>query len=292
MKKYETCQNINPNLPAEYLKQNKITFARLYQSPADLAQHTLAMQPADSPIINLPMDNCLEAELLGAKALGYNGDSILQTEPLPYTQKQPICNLEHWRLRNILDALQQLNSKGKTACLNLSGFATVFDALYGSGSFYTQWLRNQSNILEFFSQLQNFYLEIMAMAAKKNIRLFSFAEPTLLLSLIGEGFAAEYSDSVLVPFLQKISALEQPTVFHICALTTRMLRQSPKIIIQARKLPTATPSAKLLQKLCSNSSTPIIIGNNCINHNRIISCWHEIILDQSLSRLSSTAFVK
>ncbi len=278
MKKYKTCQNISPNLPAAYLQQHGITFAQLYQSPDDLARYTLAMQPADSHIVNLPRDCCLEAELMGATMIGYDQSDILSPVVMQYTQELPTVNLEHWRLRNIMQALEQINADSQAVCFNLSGFAAVFDAVYGSGLFYTEWFRHHSYAMKFITLLQNSYLRIIEMALEKNIRLFSFAEPTLLLSLIGETFAAEYSEEVLLPFLRKINALATPLVFHICGMTTEVLQTSGKISLHPVTSSDASSSDDMLKELCMIGKSPVIIGNNCINQNRSITHLDEICL--------------
>lgn len=280
MKKHETCQNQNPNLPASYLRQQGITFAELYRSPENLAQHTLAMRPVDRSVVNLPLDCCLEAELLGATITGYTRSDVLRAMPMAYHQTLPVMNLEHWRLQNILQALEQINTESQTACLNFSGFAAVFDAVYGSGLFYSEWLRQRFYVTEFISLLQNNYLRMIEMALARNIRLFSFAEPTLLLSLIGKTFAAEYSEQALIPFLRKIRSLKEPLVFHICRLTTAVLRKSEKICLRPVTFPEASSSDDILRHLCRVDKSPIIIGNNCINYNQTIKyldeiCWSD-----------------
>ncbi|MGI5824636.1 MAG: uroporphyrinogen decarboxylase family protein [Bacillota bacterium] len=276
MEKALSCLYLNDNLPASYLQTNNLNFGELYKNPETLAEHTLKMYPKDKVIINLPQDSYLEAEMFGIKLTGYNQNSALIPIPVPYDQAMPKFNIQHQRLNTILDSLEIIQLKGKTPCLNLSGFASVFDAMYGSTLFYTEWFNSNCYIKEIFAYMADCYLQIIRKAAAKGIKIFSFAEPTIMLHLVGEHFAAEYSTQILLPFFNKITDCKIPLIFHICALTTSVLLQSEHFSVNQHPLTEAKNTDNLLTKLSSIAKKPIFIGNNCINSRKIAKNWEEI----------------
>jgi hypothetical protein len=272
-----SCQNIHNNLPTEYLQENNLTFAQLYQSPQTLADHALKINN-EKTIINLPLDCSLEAELFGAPIDGYNTNSTLKPLTITYTQQLPPFDINNKRLENILSALAIIKQQNKIPCLNISGFASVFDELYGSTLFYTEWIRNQEYIKKLFEYMANCYLQIINLEKSQPIQIISYAEPSLLLPMVGKKFAAEYANQIIFPFMKKIQQTDKPLIFHICALTTNIILQSNMFTIKRHYLSNTSTTDQILKKLTQTTKKPIFIGNNCINTNKETKFYDEIII--------------
>lgn len=273
------CQYHNNIMPEEYMKKHGLNYSQLYGDATVLKNLSLESTPPQKQIIALPLDCYLEAEALGVKLAGYEGCNCLKPCTLDFAEQQLHFNFDIPRLKIVISALAALAAEGKTPCLNLSGFASVFGAVFDSTLFYTRWFSNRRYILDFFAYLVDCYLQIMETAVAKGVRLFSFAEPSVLLPLVGPTFAKEYTDLVLLPFFQKFHQSGLPAVIHICRLTTELTADNDKIRLQNHPLAEPTVIDTLLSTLTADIKKPLIIGGNCINSPSAVNSYTEFLID-------------
>ena len=273
-----SCRHIDENLASTYLQNNNLTFADLYKNPESLYKHTANMKPQNRQIINLPEDCFLEAELFGTNLVGYDGNTTLKPNTIKYEQKLPPFNAENPRLQTIMEALALFKQHGKTPCLNISGFASVFDSLYGSTLFYTEWMKNKAYLAELFAYMTDCYLQIINTANQNGVYIFSYAEPNLQLNMVGKRFAADYTQAVLLPFFEKLQKSNNKGILHICRLTTGFLVQNPNIQLQNHQLPQEITTDQMLTELSENTDKIQIIGNNCLNTVKKTDHYTEITL--------------
>lgn len=271
------CQFLENNVTSQYMEKNQLTYAELYSSPECLLHHSEAMNTA-SCILSLPHDYYLQAELFGVRLLGYDDTTFLHPEHLDYDKVLPYYDIENKRLQTVLEALQMARHDGYTPCFNLSGFADLFAALYGSTLFYTEWYSGSDYIPRLFSCMQDCLLELTKKARKYGIKLFSFAESTLLLPLVGPAFAGEYSDRILYPFLKKLSDRSGEMVFHMCRLTTELMLAGKSVELKEHLTEEPAPYDQVLAHLVDTTSSTMMIGDGCIHDLRTVDRYYELVL--------------
>ena len=271
------CQYTEQNITSQYMTENHLTYTELYSSPESLFHHVCAMEPK-MRLFCLPVDYYLQAELFGIELSGYDDCSFLFPKTVPFEKKCPEFSLDHPRLRVILNTFDLARSEGYTPCFNISGFADIFGALYGSTLFYAEWYNSRSYINELFSYMQECLFQLIDHVAGHRVLVFSFVESTLLLPLIGKQFAREYSKEVLTPCLKGLQESSRRIIFHICQLTTTLIEQNPAVGSIRRELSEPLSSEETLIKLANAADRPVLVGKSCLHNPKKTYFYYELTL--------------
>jgi uroporphyrinogen-III decarboxylase len=124
------------------------------------------------------------------------------------------------RIKEVLDAVSILKSKGKSVVLNVEGPFTIIALLIDSISLY-KGIKNQREVIECTLQkIEDSLFRYIVEGVKKGASIISYADPTGDLSLVGPKIYREISGKRSYSLLKRVEGHLGNSIIHLCGRTS------------------------------------------------------------------------
>lgn len=214
----------------ELIKRSGVDFPRFHAEVTGIAAFAKARQKAtNGKFCYLPFCHTLEAEAMGGSiTLGKDQNSTragsFTYQNLEQLQNLPKMDLTKGRIAEVLKACEILSAQGDIAVLAVTGPFTVLNSLVDISVVLKAWRKQPDVIAGIFDFIGNELLGFMHAATKRGITIFSYADPTGGLNILGPKLAEAVVQSFTLPFLQKLKhATGKDTLTHLCPKTSLTL---------------------------------------------------------------------
>lgn len=254
--------NLIKNLDAD------ITFPEAYLERKSMAKLSKAIKEASgSEFCVLPFCHTLEGEALGG-IVNYGNET---TGP---RAKEFICkspeevllltdiDFSKGRIRETLEAAEILTSKGEEVLLEISGPFTILNVLMDFSRVARTLRKNRPLMKEIYWKLGNQVLAFVEEAVKKGVTLFSYADSSGGVNILGPKFMEQVVEDFTFDFVKKLrSLLSGKGTLILCPKTTFALLGAEKAELINRPV----PPGMTYGKACVISRGEIgILGQRCI----------------------------
>lgn len=252
-------QNTGTELPFPQVYSDKELMSKLAQ---EIRQHS------GSTFCLLPFCHTLEAEALGAHiVLGdeKNGPRVRKFafSSLAELEEKLNFNWDLPRLQETLAACHLLQEHGEKLIFQISGPMTILGSLVPPEVLYRSLRKEPERLLLLFEKVGELLLDLMKHLEQQDVSLFSYADPSEGVNLIGPKFAEKIAKEFTLGFLQKMDkSLEKNSLVYLCPKTAFALIGSGCAQWKTHQLPDKQPYREAAASLQGKIR---FVGQSCIN---------------------------
>lgn len=261
-------------IPKELMEELNMDHRDIYKNSKNISLISKKVKDyKKESICRLPFCSTIEAEGLGA-LINYgdknNGPRIssccIKTiNDMPKIKKLDLTN---GRIKNVLNAINELKTSGETVCLNVSGPITIATSLMDSIFFYRELRKNNEQVLALLEAIENGIVDYILKANAVGADIFSFADPAGTIDILGPRVYRILSGKITYNILKRIENKLNNAVVHICGKTSTSLEAIG--LVQPNVIELNEPACydKILLKLVKEKLGVSFIGHSCINMNK------------------------
>ncbi len=203
-----------------------ISFPQAYTEAEMMADLALKMRKKEGKCACLlPFCHTLEAEALGANIVlgdGHSGPRVreFRYHDLSQMETLPPMNMNTPRLQETIKACKLLQEQGEQVIFQISGPLTILGSLLPSERLFPALRKEPELLMKLFDRLGKELLQLMKYLEQEGIRLFSYADPSGGVALIGPKWAEKIACGFTVDFLKKAAQeLKRESLLFLCPKT-------------------------------------------------------------------------
>lgn len=219
----EYAQSLGLKLPELYLKaEDMATLARVIK------------EERDSTFCKLPVDNCVEAENLGAviryddSPLGPRKDKDILNDT------EEVLNLPQMdpgkgRMAEILKACRLLTEEGETVALGVRGLFDILNSLMDIQKVFMTAAMKPDAMKQICDKIRKDLIIYFLAAEESGCRLFFYSDSTGGLNIIGPRYGKKIVEWFTLPLFKELEqVLSEDSLVHLCPKIAFMLTGSGK----------------------------------------------------------------
>ena len=218
----------------------------------------------------LPFCHTVEAEALGAK-IRY-GDHRNGPRVAEYACENPedLLNLPSidytfsGRMAQVITACRLLQDQGEEVLLEITGPFTLLSSLIDPAVVFRMLRKAPEQVDVLFEKLHASLLIYVEAAYKAGVRLFSYADPTGGVNILGPRIAAGMAERFTLPFLQKIDQkLPKDALIHLCPKTAFALIDTALADVYVCDLSDGLAYPQAISSVCGKVR---FVGQTCLKN--------------------------
>lgn len=184
----------------------------------------------------LPFDHVVESEAMGAK-IQYGDERFgpragqLRYRSLEELEGMESINLNHGRIKVVLDACEELVKEKKEVLLEISGPFTILNSLIDLTLVLKGMRKQPEKMAVILKKIENELLRYVEEAIKRGVSYISYADPVASVSVIGPKMMEEYVELFTYSFLKEVEQkLENQCLVLLCPKTSYALVGTGKAV--------------------------------------------------------------
>lgn len=264
-------------IPASVITQMGLTFPGLHTNIAGMAGLSKALKAHNKDsICRLPFCVTVEAEAMGAdinlgddkngpRVKGYRFNSIDEL----MTLKE--IDLSRGRIRQVLDAVDQLNSQNEVVALNVDGPFTIVSSLIEPGIFYKGIRKDRNRVDRFLQVIEDNIVKYAIKGIQNGAKILSYADPTGAMEIVGPKMYKELSGRISCRVLKRLQSHPGNFIVHVCGKTSTALEQCGLSRSEPIRYDPTLTYGEAMARLPGVHEKAGIIGHNCVKRTRLKS---------------------
>ena len=216
----------------------------------------------------LPFCHTLEAEAMGAQIFLGDEKSGPRVRSFSFTSLDALeekldFNWETPRLKDVLDACRQLQTQGERVLFQISGPLTILGSLLPPDLLYRGLRKDTERILRLMDRINMLLLQLIRKVEEQGVNLFSYADPSAAVNIVGPKYAEIIAQLVTVPFLREWDRQEdREALVFLCPKTACALVGADCADWRTIPLPEQMDYAEAALSMQKNLR---FVGQSCIN---------------------------
>lgn len=270
------CQGDNlEEIPSSIVEKTGITFPEAHCSKASMCILAKELkQHKDDTLCRVPFCVTVEAEAFGANIKLGDMKAGPRVESYAYNSIDELNSIKHLdfqkgRIKEVLDSVQLLSSKGETVALSVEGPFTIISSLIDPMIFYKAIRKNKEEVLILLKKIEDSLVDYIIEGVKKGARIISYGDPVGAIDIVGPKIYKEFSGITTYNILKRIEGKLDSTVVHICGKTSTAFESLNFSRREAIVFEEGITYGEAIDKVLEERKDVKFIGNSCIKRTPI-----------------------
>ena len=280
------CNHSNSNgINEDVTKNLGLSFPEAYTDAKQLATLSVALKEHDSgALCQLPLDNALEADALGAilnlgdGAAGPRAKEYILTT-IEDALNLPAIDFTKGRIAATLEAAEILISQGEQVCIMLNGPIGALSCMIDAGKVFKALRKNRELMKEILWKIGREEFRFIDEAIARGVTIFNWEDPTAAVNIIGPKLAENLVEDFTYPYVKELVAYTKGrAILHLCPKTSFALLGTDNAEPNNIDLPEAMSYG---QAVCYMSGKCDLCGLNCLKDTQLFlgNCkFKELVL--------------
>lgn len=256
-------------IPESVITKTGLTFPGVHTRMTEIASLSQALKEhkRDS-ICRLPFCVTVEAEAMGADInLGdeKNGPRVkgFQVDSLDDLMIVDI-DLSGGRIRQVLNAVEHLNSHEEVVSLNVEGPFTIISSLIDPRIFYKGIRKERDRVDGCLKVIEDNIVKYAMEGVEKGAKILSYADPAGAMDIVGPKMYRELSGRLSWRILKRLQNHPGDFIVHLCGKTSTALEKTGFSTSESVPYDPALTYGEAIRGLFKKNGGIKIIGHSCI----------------------------
>jgi uroporphyrinogen-III decarboxylase len=262
--------------PISVLKHKELIFPEVHKEARLMALLAEKVKEANQDVFcRLPLCATVEAEALGASInlgdalAGPRMEKYVLTDIAELGRIRKI-DLGKGRIKEVLDAVEELTGRGHVVSLNVEGAFTISNCIIDPSVFYKALKKDDKELNQFLNRLEENLILYINEGIKRGAKIISFADPNGNVNIVGPQLFTEMSNKFTLPLLRRFQKETSGAVMHLCGRLSLALIKTGLAEAKAITMGEESTYGEYIKKVISDFPDCKLIGNNCMNRAKMI----------------------
>lgn len=175
-------------------------------------------------------------------------------------------NLKEGRIKEVLEAIEELRKEGEYVALRVEGVFTVIGSIMEPRLFYKLLRKNEEKALRLIEMVEEGIVAYIREGIKRGANIISYGDSSGVESIVGKNIYLNYSGKSNYNIIKRASELADNNLIHICGLTSWSLYNNGFIQFEDIDYDKNLKYGQAILKLLKNNANIKVLGGRCIKN--------------------------